>query len=396
MPKINPKDIVFTVRNHENCAFWNARQTFHAEEMNEVKESIRTIGLLYQPIVRKYNNSFQLIAGEKRLRSILALIEENASCYNKNTRQFEPAIKVYETLNCEVEIECDDKRASTISVAENLKRRDPSEVDLMQYCIDLVNLKNKDGSRLYNRAEIAEIVGKSEPWVSQTIGLFNLSDRAKTLLAKGVINRTHAVYLLKLDPNKVDEVLTDAENMAQELYENEVNEADKQLKVIESKVEKYRCAADAIELLGGEKAKRKARKSKQMLEKELETALTNKRQTRARGPRITQDLLQEAADKEEGRLLGKSSTVSYKLLRKLYDTLDAQRLEGPIVCPANQLEYSPEHVEICLKLIDMVLGRSVQRTPLGILTEYYKEKKVEGWIEFPDENDLGNNIEEVA
>lgn len=396
--QINPKDIIFTDRNDEDCAFWNARQNFLNDKMLELKENIRKTGLISSPILRKYGEGVQLIAGERRLRSILSLIENDAECFNLDTQKMEPASKVYKKITCNFVKDCDDKLASQISVAENLKRNDLSEIDIMQYCMDLITRKKNDGTSLYTRKEISDMLDMSEGWVSQTVSLFDLPDRAKELLGNGVINRTHAVYLLKVAPDKVNSVLDDAERLAQEAYDDELSRAERNEKALNSKLTKQKIAVEAIEILNGAEAAKKPRKAKESLEKAVEAATKHTRHIRTRGRKITQDLLQEAAETEPGKLVGKSTSLSHKVLRKMHAKLSEELNDGVICCPESGLEYDSEHVEICIKMLEMVLGMTMNKTPLGVLREFYIENGVDGWIDLADEeSDAGfDPTEEVA
>jgi ParB-like chromosome segregation protein Spo0J len=88
--------------------------------------------------------TYQMIAGSLRLRSVLKLIDDNVTCYNSETAEWLPATVVYKTLKCQVR-ECDEETAIRISVAENLEHTQVPELDLMEYCQELTELRDAKG-----------------------------------------------------------------------------------------------------------------------------------------------------------------------------------------------------------------------------------------------------------
>lgn len=370
---INPRQICFTERN--KGAFWNARQTLNHQTLASTRESIRTVGL-NQPIVVRLlpDKAHELVAGERRLRCILWLLDRNAECYNKETKQMEPAHKVYATVECRVEVDCDDKRASKLSVCENLERENVNELDLMTYCIDLCNLVAEDGTPVYRRDEVQEVIGRSQGWISQTMSLYDLSDRAKKMLGDGSLPRTTALYLLKLDPDKVDMVLDLAAKMA---VGEHVEELEAVLALIENTEDELQTADMTIAVasrLGTAEDKSAAVRAKSLLDKKLEEAEARQVALRERSPRVTQDTLQLAADRIPGARQGKSNALSHKLIRSELDGIRKLLEDGPLMHPNYQRQFEDRDVEIVCRCMDMFLGQAEERTPQALLTKLYEEE----------------------
>lgn len=57
---------------------WNPREMFDAEKLDELKESIKEVGVLVPVRVKVVNDEITLIDGERRLRAVLKAIEEGA------------------------------------------------------------------------------------------------------------------------------------------------------------------------------------------------------------------------------------------------------------------------------------------------------------------------------
>lgn len=356
--EISPHSIKFA-HKHEGGAFWNARQTFIADKDASTKENIRSNGLTHSPTVRQiYDGQYELICGERRLRCILSLIDENASCYNKATGQFEPATKIYKNLVCNLEINCDDRRASMLSVSENLERENVSELDLMVYCQDLVSRKKENGEPLYTRKDVSEIMRRSEGWVSQTLSFFSLPDRAKEMLANGTLPRTTAIYLLKVKGDKIEPVLNVLEAMTAQELEEQTAAVNEEIEHIEEQIE----ITAASEVIAGNQIN-KVSKTKMMLQEKLEAAKGKKRKIGA--PRITPEKLQTAADQVPDSRRGKAIALSHKAIRNMRDELTELKENGSTLPQAA--------VDLTVLLIDMFLGESEDRTAIQVLEKFYQK-----------------------
>lgn len=351
-------------------AFWNARQSLVNEDLVSLRESIRDVGLNVPPVVRELaDGTYELIAGERRIRSLRWLIENKVPCFDKASQGRTPAQKLYKTVQCRVEVDCDDKRASQLSVSENLERENVSDVDLMQYCLDLVSLKSEHGEPLYTRKEIEEIIHRSATWISQTLSLHELSDRAKELLGNGTLPRTTALYLLKLEPEAVDKVLDRAEEIAAQVkaaelqqIENEINQAEENLQAAEMTI----ALADRFH---DNDKKKQATNAKAILNRTLDEAQSRQETVRVRKPRLTQDTLQAAADEIPGARRGKSSGLSHKLIRA-----ELTKLSKFIEEPTGDTPFLLRDVRLVRACMEMFIGLTAERTPLDLLDTFYKSE----------------------
>ena len=154
------------------------RQHFEESELNELADSIKTLGVL-QPIVVRPSAStpghFEIVAGERRWR---------ASQKAKLT-QVPVIIK-----------ELDDRQALEIAVVENVQRS---------------NLTPLEEARAYQRLmsefsltqqEVAERVGKDRTTVSNFIRLLKLPGKVLDLLTASKISMGHAKAILTVkEPN---------------------------------------------------------------------------------------------------------------------------------------------------------------------------------------------------
>jgi len=154
------------------------RKEFDKEKIEELAQSIKKNGLI-QPLIltKKGNNSFILVAGERRWRA--------AQIANLKTI---PSLLLPEDL---------DK--DEISLIENIQRENlkiSEEAQAYQRLID----KNK-----YTHEELSKIVGKSRSHITNLLRILSLDEYFFNLLNKGIISMGHARALVGKTPSEIDE-----------------------------------------------------------------------------------------------------------------------------------------------------------------------------------------------
>ena len=151
---------------------WQPRNTFHAEALSELVESVKVHGVLQPLLVRKVADSYELIAGERRLR---ASQEAKLQCV--------PVIVV----------EATDEKALEIALIENLQREDLNPIEEAEgYAL----LQKKFG---LTQARVAERVGKARTSVANALRLLELSDGLRKYVTEGLLSVGHAKVLLSLE-----------------------------------------------------------------------------------------------------------------------------------------------------------------------------------------------------
>ena len=163
------------------------RREFDQEELNELRASIRAQGLLQPVTVRSMDNGrYQLVTGERRLRA----------CRDLGHTQIQAILRDFS-----------DKQLQELSLVENLIRADLNEIEVGEA---LENLQNRYA---YTTSQLAEVIGKSRPAVSNTLRLLELSDKVKQLIRDGRISAGHGRSILSFPPEQREEI---AETCARE------------------------------------------------------------------------------------------------------------------------------------------------------------------------------------
>lgn len=149
------------------------RSRFDEERLAELAESIREHGVIQPLTVRRLESGYyQIIAGERRWRAA------------RMAGLFEVPARV---------IEADDKRATVLAMVENLQREDLNPAEEARGYRTLM----KDYGM--TQEQVAEVVGKSRPVITNALRLLTLPDKVLDMLEKGILSQSQGRALLELN-----------------------------------------------------------------------------------------------------------------------------------------------------------------------------------------------------
>lgn len=148
------------------------RTVFDNSSLEELAASIKEIGILQPPVVRKIgDNQYELIMGERRYR----------------------AAKLAGLVNIPVIIrQTSDNELLREALVENIHR---SNLNSLEEAAAYNQMLSDFG---FTHDELAERLGKSRPVISNTLRLLNLPPSVQKRLAAGTISAGHARALLGL------------------------------------------------------------------------------------------------------------------------------------------------------------------------------------------------------
>lgn len=157
------------------------RQSFDGESLQEMAESIRSVGILQPIIVRQIaDDRFELIAGERRVRA--------AKIAGQTTV---PAIVR----------QSDGDDSLALALIENVQREDINPMEESRAYYQLIRRHGM------TQEQIAARVGKKRPTIANKLRLMNLTEDAQSALIEGKITESHAKFLLSLEPERQDPAL---------------------------------------------------------------------------------------------------------------------------------------------------------------------------------------------
>ncbi len=146
------------------------RRNFDEDSLQDLSASIKSKGIVQPIIVRKLDDGFELIAGERRLRA---------------TRM--AGLQRIPAFIAEVK---DGSEALELALIENLQREDLNPMEQAEGFHRLTNKYNM------TQEQISERVGKSRAAVANTLRLLNLPRDVQTSLSSGQITAGHARAIL--------------------------------------------------------------------------------------------------------------------------------------------------------------------------------------------------------
>ena len=156
------------------------RTTFEDDALEALAMSIREVGVLQPIVVRRAGNSFELIAGERRLRA--AKLAGLATV---------PAVIR----------ESDDAESLREALIENIHREDLNPIELAEAFRELLRIHHGDGLFRFER------LGISRSHIANTIRLLQLPTEVQQLLAEGRIQAGHGRALLSLGDEEAQRTL---------------------------------------------------------------------------------------------------------------------------------------------------------------------------------------------
>ncbi len=158
------------------------RREFEREALGELIDSIRQRGIIQPLIVRQVNDTFELIAGERRWRA------------SKEVGLTEAPVIVRHASDLEV---------LELSLIENLQRADLNPIEEAQA---YARLAGEFGMR---QDDIAQKVGRSRASVANAMRLLDLDQQVQTWVVQNLLSVGHAKVLLGLKNHEEQRAVAD-------------------------------------------------------------------------------------------------------------------------------------------------------------------------------------------
>lgn len=147
------------------------RKIFKEKALQDLADSIRQHGILQPLSVRRVGNSYELIAGERRLRAAQKVGLTEIPC---------------------IVMTMDQQQSGMAAMVENLQRQD---LDYIEEARGIAQLVNKWHIR---QEEVAELLGRSQSSVANKLRLLKHSEAVLDALRNADLTERHARALLKL------------------------------------------------------------------------------------------------------------------------------------------------------------------------------------------------------
>ena len=185
------------------------RLTFDTEALNELANSIKEHGIIQPLVVRRLNDKYEIIAGERRYKASTLVGMKKVPC---------------------VVMELSDNESAEVAVIENIQRKEMTPLE------EAKAFKKILDKGYLTQDELAKRMGKSQSSVSNKLRLLNLDEVVQDAILDGKISERHARSLLKIEDK------TEQRNILGEIINNRltVRQTDELIK------EKYNNGDDII------------------------------------------------------------------------------------------------------------------------------------------------------
>lgn len=147
------------------------RKYFTDEAIFRLADSIRNHGLIQPLTVRKTEKGYELIAGERRLRALKILGENEVPCVISNV---------------------DNEESAHLAIIENIQREN---LNMFEQASAILNLMKV---HCLTQEKIAEQLSCSQSYVANKLRLLKISDEEKEIIIEYGLTERHARALLRL------------------------------------------------------------------------------------------------------------------------------------------------------------------------------------------------------
>lgn len=151
------------------------RKRFDADRLQELADSIQEHGVIQPLIVRTAENGYELVAGERRWRAARLAGLKAVPCLLRELTEEENAL---------------------IAIIENMQREDLNPVE------EAEGLNRMIEAFGLTQEQVSKSVGKSRPYITNSLRLLKLPTEIKDLLSQGTLSAGHGRALLAVSDAK--------------------------------------------------------------------------------------------------------------------------------------------------------------------------------------------------
>ena len=156
------------------------RKTFSEEKIEELSKSIKEHGIIQPIVVRRRGDNYEIVAGERRWRAARKAELSKVPCLIR---------------------ELSDEQNMLIAIIENMQREDLNPVE------EAEGLNQMIVTFGMTQEQISKSVGKSRPYIANSLRLLKLPEYIKDEMAEGRLSAAHGRTLVTVEDEDVRKVL---------------------------------------------------------------------------------------------------------------------------------------------------------------------------------------------
>lgn len=190
------------------------RKTFDEQKIQELSISIKEHGVLQPIIVRKNNDRYMVVAGERRLRACKKINLKDIPCVIMETAK---------------------ENVRTLAIIENIQREELPIMELA-FAYSIVMKEHN-----ITHEELADTIGKSRTHITNTLRLLKLNENIQTEIQKNNLSSGHGKIIAGLNPSQQNDItqkiikdkisVRETESLVKDIKTKKTLDKDKILKI---------------------------------------------------------------------------------------------------------------------------------------------------------------------
>ena len=148
------------------------RKTFDEEKIQDLANSIIEHGVIQPIVLRKKDNGYEIVAGERRWRAAIKAGLSEVPCLIR---------------------ELDDEQNMLIAIIENMQREDLNPIE------EAEGLNQMIVTYGMTQEQVSKSVGKSRPYITNSLRLLKLPEYVLELISEGKISAAHGRTVITID-----------------------------------------------------------------------------------------------------------------------------------------------------------------------------------------------------
>ena len=151
------------------------RKTFNEEKLKDLANSIKENGVIQPLIIRKAQNGYELVAGERRWRAARIAEIKKVPCI---IRDF------------------DEKQNMIVAIIENMQRENLDPIE------EALGLNEMIKRFEFTQEQVSNALGKSRAYIANSLRLLKLPEKIQNMIIEGHISAAHGRTIITIKDEK--------------------------------------------------------------------------------------------------------------------------------------------------------------------------------------------------
>lgn len=151
------------------------RKTFNEEKLKDLANSIKENGVIQPLIIRKAQNGYELVAGERRWRAARIAEIKKVPCIIKNF---------------------DEKQNMIVAIIENMQRENLDPIE------EALGLNEMIKRFEFTQEQVSNALGKSRAYIANSLRLLKLPEKIQNMIIEGRISAAHGRTIITIKDEK--------------------------------------------------------------------------------------------------------------------------------------------------------------------------------------------------